>query len=692
MTRFSDRGRVTRRALIGAVTALALFPIGAAWLDAARSVRQTRHAFLEPGRRVVVLGFDGVDPDLLREYLDELPALAKLAAEGSFRECRTTNPPESPVAWATFATGLLPGDHGVFDFVRRVPDSDDGYRPRNGMIERVAPKLGPLGIPLRPPRAINLRGGEGFWEPVARAGYRTSILRMPLTFPAVQARGGELLCGLGVPDLRATQGSYTLFSAGRDAWEGHTQFGGRHLKLYPREGIAQSVLEGPPDPRFEDGSRRLTVPIQFRFAGASAAVSLDGAPAVALQPGLYSRWVPVRFRAGPFVTAEGLVRFLLLEGGAQPAVYASPIQIAPHASPVPISAPADFAARMARDLGPMKTAGWPEDTFAANDGVLNDVQLFDEIRDTYRSQERLLMDRLRRADAALLAMVFTAQDRASHMYYRYRDKKHPAYDAERSATFQKSTGIADPIKESYRWMNDTVAKVQATLQPGDLLMVVSDHGFHTWRYGFNINTWLQREGYLVLADQGEGQKPRNLERFFRRQSATHHIDWDRTKLYALGLGQIYVNLQGRERQGTVEPTARAALLTEVTNKLRGLVGPDGEPVFSGFYTAEEIWQGEREAEAPDLQCAFATGYRVSWQTALLGVPPELFEPNTYAWSGDHCSNDAADTSGVLLTNWKIHVDDDPGLENIAPTICQLFSAEPPRGAKAKPLRLTPPIK
>ena len=679
-----------RHLLPAVAVALALLPMGSAWLDAARSASGRRYAYADAKRRVVVLGFDGVDPDLLREYLDRLPSLRDLAATGTFTECRTTNPPESPVAWATFATGLLPGDHGIFDFVRRVPGAEDGYRPRNGMVERVAPKLGPLGFPLRPPRARNLRGGEGFWEPVARAGYRTSILRMPLTFPAHAARGGELLCGLGVPDLRATQGSYTLFAAGRDAWEGYTQFGGRHMKIYPRDGVASSKLEGPPDPRARDAAgARLAVPVRFRFAGETAAVSVNGQPAVSLQPGLYSEWVAVEFSAGPFLAAEGLVRFLLLRGGPEPAVYASPIQIAPHAPPLPISAPAAFAGQMAQDLGPMKTAGWPEDTFAANDGVLDDVLLFQDIRDTYLSHERLLLDRLRRSQAALVAMVFTAQDRMSHMFYRYRDKEHPAHDAARAADFTERTEVEDPIFESYRWMDETVKKVRARLGKDDILLVVSDHGFHTWRYGFNINTWLAREGYLTLADERNGSRVRNLDRFFRRRSGTDHIDWSKTKLYALGLGQIYVNLKGRERRGIVAAEDRAALLAEVARKLGAVTGPDGKNVFSGFFTAEEIWRGRREADAPDMQCAFASGYRVSWQTALLGAPQAVFEPNTFAWSGDHCSNDARATAGVLLSNWRLPADATPGLEDIAPTVCALFDAPPPRGARSAPLALRP---
>ncbi|MHC4957426.1 MAG: alkaline phosphatase family protein [Planctomycetota bacterium] len=669
--------RFPRLIVPGLVIGLLLLPTALAWLDAARAASGKRYAYRAAPRRVVVLGFDGVDPKILREYMGELPALRSLAETGSFLPCRTTNPPESPVAWATFATGLNPGDHGVFDFVRRDPQGKDSYQPLNGMVQRVPPEINALGIPVRPPAAINLRGGEGFWEPVAREGYRVSVLRMPLTFPAKLGRGGELLCGLGVPDLRATNGSYTLFAAGRDAWQGHTVFGGRHIKIYPEGGVATAPLEGPPDVRRPGSGKRLSVPLRFLFAGESAAVAVDGGRAVSLEPGLYTRWIKVRFSAGPLVRVDGLVRFLLLRTGKEPAIYASPIQISPHNPPLPISAPGDFAAKLADRLGPMKTSGWPEDTFAANDRVIDDVQLFDEIRDTYLAHERLCLDRLDRSDAALLTMVFTAQDRMSHMYFRYRDRGHPARNEKQIADFVARTGVKDPILEAYRWMDQTVGKVLARLGPDDIFILVSDHGFHSFRYGFNLNSWLWRQNMLALADTAARKRKRRLKEFFGSGSPTDHIDWDRTQAYAMGLGQIYLNLKGRESNGTVDPANKDAVLARIVKLLEGLEGPDGKPVFTRIYRGEEIFHGSRMAAAPDLQCAFAEGYRISWQTALLGVPEPLFEVNSYPWSGDHCSNDASQTAGVFLSNRKLPAGTSPGLDDIAPTVCKLFGAPPP---------------
>jgi len=72
-------------------------------------------------KRAVILGFDGMDPELAGRFIAEgkLPNLAKLRDQGTFRKLRTTFPPISPVAWSTFMTGVNPGKHNIYDFLAR---------------------------------------------------------------------------------------------------------------------------------------------------------------------------------------------------------------------------------------------------------------------------------------------------------------------------------------------------------------------------------------------------------------------------------------------------------------------------------------------------------------------------------------------------------------------------------------------
>src|ERR1700733_3456555 len=79
-------------------------------------------------KKLIILGFDGADARLTEKWMDEgkLPNLAKLRAQGSFAPLRPTIPSQTPVSWSTFSTGLNPGRHGVFDFLKRDPKT---YRP-----------------------------------------------------------------------------------------------------------------------------------------------------------------------------------------------------------------------------------------------------------------------------------------------------------------------------------------------------------------------------------------------------------------------------------------------------------------------------------------------------------------------------------------------------------------------------------
>ncbi len=76
------------------------------------------------GKKVIVIGVDGMDPRLSKSMMDEglLPNLAKLDAAGGFSPLATSIPPQSPVAWANFINGAGPGSHGIFDFVHRRPE------------------------------------------------------------------------------------------------------------------------------------------------------------------------------------------------------------------------------------------------------------------------------------------------------------------------------------------------------------------------------------------------------------------------------------------------------------------------------------------------------------------------------------------------------------------------------------------
>src|SRR5579885_3496160 len=101
------------------------------------------------GKRVIVLGIDGMDPGFLERHWQSLPNLDRLRREGEFKRLQTTMPPQSPVAWSSFITGMDPGGHGIYDFVHRNPRTLAPYSSLGQTAEggRSLP-LGPYLLPL----------------------------------------------------------------------------------------------------------------------------------------------------------------------------------------------------------------------------------------------------------------------------------------------------------------------------------------------------------------------------------------------------------------------------------------------------------------------------------------------------------------------------------------------------------------
>ena len=228
-------------------------------------------------KQIVVLGFDGADPKLAARWMAEgkLPNLARLAREGTFKPLGTTNPPESPVAWASFATGLNPGGTGIYDFLKRDPET---YLPELALVSRERAKFLWGMIPIRAPKVTNLRSGVPFYEAVADAGYKTTVIRMPREFPATVIPGGKLWSGLGVPDLWGTWGTFFYFGSDLTPWDtGDTEFGGKLVRLSFSGSDAATTIEGPVDPT-SDKFTRISIPLDFKVSpdGKSVTINLQG--------------------------------------------------------------------------------------------------------------------------------------------------------------------------------------------------------------------------------------------------------------------------------------------------------------------------------------------------------------------------------------------------------------------------------
>jgi predicted AlkP superfamily phosphohydrolase/phosphomutase len=619
-------------------------------------------------QRLIILGFDGVDPGLLKDWMSagHLPNIQKLSAQGTFQKLGTTNPPESPVAWASFATGLNPGKHGIFDFLRRNPEN---YFPEIALVNREPAQFLFNWVPVRPPRVTNNRAGTPFYKTLADFGIKTTVLRMPLEFPPTPLPNGKILGGLSIPDVRGTWGTFFYFASDLTRWEvGNTEFGGKLVRIELNDNAAKTEVEGPADPT-QKSLKRISIPLRLELDRErnQVKISLQGQEETVAER-KWSRWFNFTFRINAFLRIHGTGRFCILETFPELKVYLSPINFDPRDPPLPVSFPSSFSRELAAASGLYKTLGWAHDTWSLNEEKIDEEIFLQDVFETMDKYAALLYRELKADPAACTVAVFTATDSVSHVFYRLIDPHHPRYDARLAEKY------GDAILRAYRKMDEIIGQVMKQMNSRTTLMVVSDHGFHTWRKGFNTNTWLVENGFMKL--KGSEDKTKILDDLFSQGSFFPNVDWERTQAYALGLGQIYINLKGREKEGIVKRGTPDydSIRTRIIEGLKNSIDPDnGEHIIQDVYKAEEIFKGPQASHAADLQISFRSGYRTSWQTSLGAVPAGVVVANLKKWSGDHCASDASDTQGIFLCNRTLPAMD-RSIMDVAPTALKYFGA------------------
>jgi predicted AlkP superfamily phosphohydrolase/phosphomutase len=619
--------------------------------------------------RLIVVGLDGQDPQLTDRFMKEgiLPNFSKLAKGGAYRRLRTTFPSVSPVAWSSFSTGTHPARHNIFDFLDRDRRT---YLPmlsstKVGTVDRFL-KIGKYRIPLQKPELRLLRKSKPFWTILGEHRVWSTVLRVPITFPPDKFYGAEL-SAMCVPDLLGTQGTFLLFTT-RPAGERFKE-GGLRVEVEVRNDRVETVVQGPEN-MFLAGSPPLQIPMRIAIdrTKRTAAVALAG-HTFELKEGQLSDWVTLTFHAAPAVKVTGLTRMLVTEIGDYFSLYLSPISIDPEKPAMPVSHPPFYATYLAKRIGPYTTLGLAEDTWALNEGVIDDGTFLRQTYDIDRERESMFFAGLDRLRKGSLVCVFDATDRIQHMFWRYLEKDHPAGRNREKAEHR------DAIRELYKHNDALIGRVMERLEDGDVLMVISDHGFSSFRRGVNLNSWLLREGYLVLKDGADGAS-----------EWLRDVDWIRTKAYCLGLTGMFLNVKGREQHGIVEPGAGVeALKAEIIKKLSGLKDTEKREVGirEAFDTAT-LYSGPYLENAPDLLIGYNAGYRTSWDCATGVVAGPVFEDNVKAWSGDHCI-DPRLVPGVFFCNRRVDTED-PALIDIAPTALRLFGVEPPAYMDGRPLQ------
>jgi predicted AlkP superfamily phosphohydrolase/phosphomutase len=373
-----------------------------------------------------------------------------------------------------------------------------------------------------------------------------------------------------------------------------------------------------------------------------------------------------------------MTQFALLDADRELRLYASPVNMDPRNPPLPISYPASFSKELADAIGLYRTLGWAESgDKPLNEGRLDEAQFLYDSDRAMDDREKIILKRLETDDWDLFVAAIETTDRISHMMWRLIDPKHPMYD---EALAQK---YGDAIEKVYRRADDFVGRLRQKLPKDAVFMVMSDHGFHSFRREVNLNTWLVQNGYMSVSGQSQ---EKNLQDLFGRGKFFEGVDWSKTRAYAVGLGQIYFNLKGREAKGIVSAGEEyRQLQDEIRGKLLPLRDPEtGERIFADIYERDDIYKGEYIQMAPDLQVGFLDGYRVGWQDTLGTIRRGVVENNNKKWSGDHCATATEISHGVFFCNRKIATAD-PHIMDLAPSILRLLETQVPSDYDGKPL-------
>jgi len=604
-------------------------PAAMVWLIYAYTPQSTPD---EVSGRTIVLGFDGMDPQLVQRWMDDglMPNFARLAESGSFQSLATTNPAQSPVAWSSFATGTGPGEHGIFDFLRR---STDSYVPDFSISETQATKytIDMFGykIPTEGGDIVNRRIGEPFWMTAENTGLNATILRVPVTYPPDPVF--HMLSGMGVPDLLGSQGTYSIFTTQRLDATGNR----RITRVIPNEkGLIETALGGPDDP-FANG-QSLAQPFTIKPAPRGIEININDNK-FGLNQGQWSDWIGVHFEMMGYLRTSGLVRFLLVQSYPLLKLYVSPIHIDPYNPAIPISSPPGYAAELADNIGLFHTIGMPEESWSLNEEQISDEAFLEVIQTTLAEREAMWYAALEEHNTELVVAVFVQTDRVSHMFYRGLDENHPLFD-------KTTKTVRGAVRWIYQEADRVLGETLKRLDPEDKLIVLSDHGFAPFRKAVHLNRWLAKAGYLAFKPGEKGT-----------DSLFEGVDWSKTRAYALGLNGIFINQRGREPSGSVAVLETKALKAKIVEQLTNIVDPEtGDSLIREVYDREDIYPGLAIAEAPDLVIGYEKNYRASWQTTLGGTPQKLVEINLQKWSGDHCI-DPSLVPGVLFTSFPFPI-------------------------------------
>jgi ATP sulfurylase len=263
-------------------------------------------------------------------------------------------------------------------------------------------------------------------------------------------------------------------------------------------------------------------------------------------------------------------------------------------------------------------------------------------------------------------------DRIHHGFWKHFDPQHPKHIP--GSPFQNA------IRDYYRHIDGQIGELLALLDDDTIVLVVSDHGAKKMDGGICINEWLLREGYLVLRDELQLPKPGSVVPL-----AKVEVDWSKTRAWGAGgyYGRVFLNVLGREPQGTIRPEAYQQVRDELAAGLGSITDPQGKRLDTRVYKPDEIYR-ECKRIPPDLIVHFGD---LAWRSV-----GSLGHNSIYTFENDIGPDDANHAQHGIFVVYDprrrmgrkvegLHVMD------VAPTILDLFGLPVPPDMQGKVIKM-----
>lgn len=623
------------------------------------------------GKKVVVLGLDGMDPKIIKALMDQgrAPNFQKLADMGAFRPLETTMPALSPVAWSSFITGMTPGGHGIPDFIARDPLT---YAPFFSIWETRditrSLKLGDYQIALGGGEVECLRYGKPFWAYLTEAGIPATVIKIPTNFP-VEQTATRAISGMGTPDVVDSLGVSLYYTSDPD--ETIENLNSEELiRVRVNSGRVDAELLGPPNGMNTANPGRVRVPFRVYVDPTDPVVRVDiQDQQFVLKQGEFSDWVRLRFELVPggLVSVAGIARILIISVHPHFKMYVSPINIDPEDQAMPVTYPEEVGGEIAAKIGPFWTKGLPADTKALDYRIFTDENYVDQAHLILKDRLALFEHEWSQFKSGLFYFYVSSTDQDTHMLWRNMDETHPMHK-------MSDLRFSGYIHHLYEEMDKLVGRVLPSVDDDTLLIVCSDHGFAQFGRQFHLNTWLRENGYLVLKDEA------------RRKTETNFldIDWDKTVAYNVGFNGLYLNQVGREERGIVSAEQSPELIARITRELESINDPDtNERPINKVFARDDIYVGEHTPEMPEMLVGCTPGYRISSSSVQMETGPEILNLNPWAWAGDHSmSRDLV--PGTLLMS-RAFSRSNPSILDLPVTILDFFGFDKPEQMVGKSL-------